>query len=147
MSGVLKLLSENGLDQVGSALEILLNVAMRLERDKRLNAAPFERSERRRDHAYGFEAKQLLTRNGRLALSIPQTCGLEPGSDPLCPKALERGVRADRALKVAIAEMYVQAGPDAQGRGSHGRVEWLRGQLGPGVSRREERGCRAGVLA
>lgn len=108
MSGVLKLLSENGLDQVGSALEILLNAAMRLERDEFLKAAPYERSEQRRGHANGFKTKQLLTRNGRLELSIPQARGLEPGAEPFYPKALERGVRSERALKVAIAEMYVQ---------------------------------------
>jgi transposase-like protein len=108
MSDVMRVLSENGLEHVGSALEILLNAAMRLERDAFLSAKPYERTEQRRGHANGFKAKQLLTRCGRLDLAVPQTRGLEPGAEPFYPTALERGVRSERALKVAIAEMYVQ---------------------------------------
>jgi transposase-like protein len=108
MSEVMRVLSENGLEHVGSALEILLNAAMRLERDAFLSAKPYERTEQRRGHANGFKAKQLLTRCGRLDLAVPQTRGLEPGAEPFYPAALERGVRSERALKVAIAEMYVQ---------------------------------------
>jgi len=45
-----------------------------------------------------------MTRLGPLELEVPQVRG---GVD-FYPSALERGVRSERALKLAIAEMYVQ---------------------------------------
>ena len=40
---------------------------------------------------------------GRSPFQVPQTRGVE-----FYPSALEKGVRSERALKLAIAEMYVQ---------------------------------------
>jgi len=46
----------------------------------------------------------VATRLGALALQVPQV----RGEVEFYPSALERGVRSERALKLAVAEMYVQ---------------------------------------
>jgi transposase-like protein len=84
-------------------MEILLNEAMKLERAVVLGAAPYERSPLRRGHANGFKDKPLKTRLGELRLAVPQTRDV-----PFYPSALERGSRSERALKAAVAEMYVK---------------------------------------
>ena len=100
---VLQLLTEEGFDGFASALEILLNEAMKLERTAVLQADPYERTPERRGHANGFRSKTVLSRLGKLRLAMPQTRGVE-----FYPLALERGERSERALKLALAEMYVQ---------------------------------------
>jgi transposase-like protein len=100
---VLELLTEQGSDALAEALRILLNAAMLFERERFLNAAPYERTAERRDYANGFKPKRLRTRVGLLDLSIPQV-----RSSDFYPQALERGTRSERALKLALAEMYVQ---------------------------------------
>ena len=100
---VLQLLTEEGFDGFASALEILLNEAMKLERTAVLQADPYERTPERRSHANGFKSKTVLSRLGKLRLAMPQTRGVE-----FYPLALERGERSERALKLALAEMYVQ---------------------------------------
>lgn len=102
IGGVAKMLSERGFDGLGSALEVLLNEVMVLERSNYLGAQPYQRSEQRRGYANGFKAKQFKTRVGELSLSIPQTRDGE-----FYPSALEKGLRCERALKLALAEMYV----------------------------------------
>ena len=84
-------------------IEKLLNLAMELERGEFLGADPYERTTRRRDHANGFKDKTVATRVGRLKLKIPQVRHLS-----FYPKSLERGCRSEKALKLAIAEMYVK---------------------------------------
>jgi len=100
---VVQLLSESGLSQMAEAIRIMLNEAMRIERSQVLEAGPYERTERRRGHANGFKPKTLATRMGEITVQVPQTRGVE-----FYPSALEKGVRSERALKLAIAEMYVQ---------------------------------------
>ena len=75
----------------------------KLERSEFLGAEPYERTSRRRDHANGFKDKTVATRVGRLKLKIPQVRHLS-----FYPKSLERGCRSEKALKLAIAEMYVK---------------------------------------
>ena len=106
---VLEVLSEHGLGGMAQAMETLLNEAMRLERSAFLGASPGERSSERVGHANGFKDKSLRSRVGTLSLRIPQVRPL-PGGAPIAfyPKSLERGLRSERALKLAIAEMYVQ---------------------------------------
>jgi putative transposase len=69
-----------------------------------LEAAPYQRTEKRRGYANGFKPKTVTTRLGELALEVPPV----RGEVAFYPSALERGVRSGRALKCAIAEMYVQ---------------------------------------
>ena len=100
---VLELLSEQGTEGFADALRILLNAAMLFEREHFLHAAPYERTSERRDYANGFKPKRLRTRLGDLDLRVPQV-----RSSEFYPSALERGTRSERALKLALAEMYVQ---------------------------------------
>ena len=102
---VLRILIDNGLDGMARALETLMNEAMKLERAEFLGAAPHERTEARRGYANGFKPREIRTRAGALRLAVPQVRDVE---EPFYPKSLERGARSERALKLAIAEMYVQ---------------------------------------
>jgi putative transposase len=100
---VLTVLMDRGFEGFANALQILMNEAMKLEREAALGAQRYQRTSTRRGHANGFKPKTVETRLGRLELSVPQTRGIA-----FYPSALERGTRSERALKLAIAEMYVQ---------------------------------------
>ena len=102
---VLRILIDNGLDGMARALETLMNEAMKLERAEFLGAAPHERTEARRGYANGFKPREIRTRAGALRFAVPQVRDVE---EPFCPKSAERGARSEHALKLAIAEMYVQ---------------------------------------
>ena len=104
----LELLTEHGLEGVAPAVEILINQAMEIERSAFLQAAPHERTEDRRGYANGFREKHMKTRLGELELRIPRVRDLSDGAEGFYPKALERGERSERALKLAIAQMYVE---------------------------------------
>jgi putative transposase len=99
---LLTLLAEQGFDGMAQALQTLFNEAMKLERTVFLGAQPFERTPTRRGQANGFKPRTVQTRVGTLELRVPQTRDAE-----FYPSALERGQRSERALKLAIAEMYV----------------------------------------
>ena len=99
---LLKELIEEGSDAFRGVLEKLLNTAMQMEREEFLGARRWERSEQRRDHANEYKAKKLSTRVGQLQIRIPQVRHLD-----FYPRSLERGCRSEKALKLAIAEMYV----------------------------------------
>jgi len=96
------LIAERGLEGLGDAVSMLINEAMRLERERHLAVAPFERSPERRGYANGYKPKTVKSRVGALELAVPQV--REGG---FYPTALERGLRSERALKLALAEMYV----------------------------------------
>lgn len=98
-----QLLAEHGFEGMANAMQILLNEAMKLERTEYLGAQPYQRTEERRSYANGFKAKTVNSRLGKLELRVPQTRDSE-----FYPSALERGERSERALKLAVAEMYVQ---------------------------------------
>jgi transposase-like protein len=89
---------------MAEAMRLLLNHAMRAERSSALGAAPYERSTTRKGHANGFKPKTLQTRLGELTVEVPQV----RGELDFYPSALERGLRTERALTLAIAEMYIQ---------------------------------------
>ena len=103
LSELFQLLSEHGFEGMAEAIEVLMNEAMKLERAEVLGATPYQRTETRRGYANGFKPKTVNSRLGRLRLNIPQTRDVE-----FYPSALERGERSERALKLAVAEMYVQ---------------------------------------
>jgi transposase-like protein len=88
---------------VKQVLEILYNGVMKLEREEHLGARAHERSESRQGYANGFKNKTLHTRMGSLDLHVPQTRDTE-----FYPACLEKGCRSERALKLAVAEMYIK---------------------------------------
>lgn len=99
---ILEILSKEGLGGMSEAVRILMNAAMLLEREKYLGAALHERTEERRGYANGFKPKTIQTRIGSLDLEVPQT-----RDGKFYPNCLEKGLRSERALKLALAEMYV----------------------------------------
>ncbi len=99
----LEQLTSNGLDGLADMIRLLINQAMQVERDKYLNAKPYERSDKRSGYANGYKPKTVKTRVGEVTFDIPQV--REGG---FYPQALEKGLRSERALTLALAEMYVQ---------------------------------------
>jgi putative transposase len=100
---LLELIVHQGLPGMANAMKILLDEAMKIERAQVLGAGPYQRTDARRGHANGYKPKTLDTRVGRIVLDIPQARGV-----PFYPASLQRGLRSERALKLAVAEMYVQ---------------------------------------
>jgi transposase-like protein len=100
---VVQLLAEHGFDGMANAMQILFNEAMKIERAAYLNADPYQRTSDRKSYANGFKDKTVSTRLGKIELRVPQTRDGE-----FYPSVLERGERSERALKLALAEMYVQ---------------------------------------
>jgi putative transposase len=101
---VMQLLTDAGFDGFAQAFQILVNEAMKAERADALQAQPYQRTDARRGYANGFKPKTVATRLGKIPLLVPQV----RGDVEFYPSALERGVRSERALKLAVAEMYVQ---------------------------------------
>ncbi|MEZ6016728.1 MAG: IS256 family transposase [Planctomycetota bacterium] len=108
LSLALELLNEHGFDSMANVLQILFNEAMKIERTKYLGASPYERSDDRRAQANGFKPKTLTTRMGTFKVDVPQVRQAGENGERFYPNALERGTRSERALKAAIAEMYIQ---------------------------------------
>lgn len=100
---LLESIADSGLDCLPDLFRILVNAAMQLERQKYLKAKPYERTEERSAHANGFKDKTVSTRMGSITFAVPQV--REGG---FYPSSLEKGIRSERALKLALAEMYVQ---------------------------------------
>jgi transposase-like protein len=99
----LEQLTEQGLDSLPEMIRVMVNEAMRIERENYLGAKPYERSEERQGHANGYKPKTIKTRVGEVTFDIPQV--REGG---FYPHALEKGIRSERALLLTLAEMYVQ---------------------------------------
>jgi putative transposase len=100
---VVQTLAEHGFDGMARAMELLVNECMKIERQQALGVGPYQRGEARRGQANGFKRKTLKTRVGPLELAVPQV-----RNGKFYPTALERGSRSERALTLALAEMYVE---------------------------------------
>jgi transposase-like protein len=100
---ILEQLTSAGIQNLRPLIETLLNEAMKIEREEALKAAPYERSPERAGYANGFKERDYVSRLGALRIQIPQVRGLS-----FYPRSLEKGERSERALKLAVAEMYVQ---------------------------------------
>ena len=104
LNTVLQLLTSEGSSGFAEGLRLLVNEAMVQERSAVLQARPYERCESRLGRANGFKPKTLATRLGPIQFRIPQ---VRDGVD-FYPSALEKGTRSEKALLLALAEMYVQ---------------------------------------
>src|SRR5574344_1871892 len=93
---------EKGFDGMQEAMQNLFNLAMKIERERYLHAGLYQRTAERVDHANGYKPRTIQTLNGALNLNIPQTRNTD-----FYPTCLERGMRSIRALRIAMAEMYV----------------------------------------
>lgn len=96
-------LAGKGLEAVPEMLRVLINNAMQAERSRYLQAEEYERTEERIGHANGYKPKTVHTRVGDITFAVPQV--REGG---FYPSALEKGMRSERALMCALAEMYIQ---------------------------------------
>ena len=101
--GILEAMTEGGLESLPELIRILVNEAMKLEREQHLGAEAYERTPKRRGYANGYKSKSVKTRVGEIEFAIPQ---VREGN--FYPAALEKGLRSERALTLALAEMYVQ---------------------------------------
>jgi transposase-like protein len=104
LNTVLQLLNDEGSGGFAEGIRLLVNEAMRQERSQALQAQPYERTETRLGQANGFKPKTLTTRAGRIEFQVPQV----RGDVSFYPSALQKGIRSEQALKLALAEMYVQ---------------------------------------
>jgi len=104
LNTVLQLITDHGTDGLVEGIRLLVNEAMVQERSQALNAQPYERSSDRTGHANGFKAKTLNLRLAPVTFAVPQV----RGGLKFYPSALEKGIRSEQALKLALAEMYVQ---------------------------------------
>lgn len=102
---VIEQLCEEGFDGITGALVTLLNEAMKLDRSRHLEAELYERNNNRQGYANGYKPKTIKSRLGELTVQVPQVRESEKDFYPSC---LEKGIRSERALKAALAEMYVQ---------------------------------------
>jgi len=103
LQGAIELIAENGFDGMAEAVSLLVNEAMHVERNRHLQAKPYERTDERQGYANGYKNKTLRSRLGKLDLLVPQV-----RDGDFYPSVLEKGLRSERALKLAVAEMYVQ---------------------------------------
>ena len=104
LNNVLQLLTEQGHDGFAEGIRLLVNEAMRVERHHVLQAQPYERTDTRQGYANGYKPKTLSSRVGPITFRVPQV----RGETDFYPSALEKGLRSEQALKLAMAEMYVQ---------------------------------------
>ena len=102
-TAILKALIEQGPSFVMELLRLGMNEAMKVEREQFLNAGAYQRTEARQGHANGFKPKTLNTGSGRVTFAIPQTRNCD-----FYPQSLQKGLRSERSLTMAMAEMYVQ---------------------------------------
>jgi transposase-like protein len=100
---LLEQIAADGLAAVPDMIRIVINTAMQAERQQYLGVGPYERSPERQDYANGYKDKTVTTRVGDITFAVPQ---VRQGS--FYPGALEKGLRSERALKLTLAEMYVQ---------------------------------------
>ena len=100
---IIKGLVGQGTEGMRPVLELLFNTAMKVEREQFLGAGAHERSEDRKGYANGYKPKNIQTRMGSLELAVPQVRGLG-----FYPQSIDKGCRSEKALKVAIAQMYLE---------------------------------------
>lgn len=104
LNTVLQLLSSAGFESFAEGLRLLVNEAMVQERAAALQARPYERTPNRLGFANGFKSKTLNTRLGPIEFDSPKV----RGDLDFYPSDLEKGLRSEKALMAAMAEMYVQ---------------------------------------
>ena len=103
---LLKILFAEGLGEgLANIAQLLMNAAMLIERENHIGAGPYQRGVERNGHANGFKPRTFQTAIGALQLAVPQ---VRNSDTPFRTSLLEKGSRSDRALKSAIATLYVQ---------------------------------------
>ena len=96
-------ISEGYEGNLPEVIGIIFNEAMKIEREKYLNAPLYGRTDGRISYANGYKDKTLKLRLGEVPIQIPQTRDCQ-----FYPKTVEKGVRTERAFRLGLAEMYIQ---------------------------------------
>lgn len=102
-SELLAQIANEGLGCLPELIRTMINTAMQVERQQHIGVGPYERSEERQAHANGYKPKTVTSRVGAITFDVPQV-----REGHFYPQALEKGLRSERALTLALAEMYVQ---------------------------------------
>jgi transposase-like protein len=100
---IVEAIASQGLDGLPELIRVMINAAMQAERQQYLKAEPYQRTPEREAYANGYKPKTMRTRVGEITFAVPQ---VRDGG--FYPQALEKGLRSERALTLALAEMYVQ---------------------------------------
>ena len=90
-------------DALRESVEMLVRNVLEDEVERYIGAARYERSEGRRASRNGSKARTMQTSVGRLEFEVPQV--REGG---FRTQVFDKWQRSDRALVVAVQEMYVQ---------------------------------------
>jgi transposase-like protein len=100
---LLEQIANEGLACLPELIRTMINAAMQIERQQHIGVGAYERSAERKAHANGYKPKTVTTRVGPVTFAVPQV-----REGDFYPQALEKGLRSERALTLALAEMYVQ---------------------------------------
>jgi putative transposase len=71
-AALLAQIAEQGFEALPDLIRIVINEAMRLERQQYLGVAPYQRSPERRGHGNGFKDHTERTRLGEITFAVPQ---------------------------------------------------------------------------
>ena len=93
----------SGDDALRALLETTVQEVLEAEMDETLGAGKGERSGERRGYRSGYYGRKLTTRVGTLELRVPQDRG-----GLFRTEVFARYQRSEKALLLALAEMYVQ---------------------------------------
>ena len=80
-----------------------MNALMKVEREQHIGAKEYERTEGRNGYRSGYKPRQMRGRLGSLELLVPQVRG---SSVPFRTEMFERYQRSEKALLLAVAQMY-----------------------------------------
>jgi putative transposase len=86
-----------------TVIQEVVQQVLESEMEETLQAAKGERTESRQGYRSGYYSRSLVTRVGRLELRVPQDRG-----GNFSTQVFERYQRSEKALVLALAEMYVQ---------------------------------------
>ncbi len=103
---IMEHLIEHGANDMASVFARAFELAMRIERERFLGAAHYQRTTTRQGYANGTKPKRIDTPAGTVSVQVPKTAGHEGA--PFYPQSLERGRRSVRAVMLAVAEMYIK---------------------------------------
>ena len=101
------MVSQDGNNLFALAIRQLLNSSLLAQQDEHLGCMRYERMSTRNGQRNGFKPRTIRTSTGQITLDVPQVRNSQTPFAPIIP-GFERGSRIDRALNLAIAEMYLQ---------------------------------------
>jgi transposase-like protein len=70
-SELMEQIALDGLEAVPEMIRIIIDMAMKAERQQYLGLGPYERSPERTDYANGYKGKTVTTRVGDITFAIP----------------------------------------------------------------------------